>query len=1305
MRRLSKKVEALVACIERAQREDPGWTPEYDVVVIGSGYGGAVAACRFAEAGRSVCLLERGSEYLPGEFPNSIANLPGHLRLHRAGGSKLTGKPDGLFDLRAHRGVTVLVGNALGGTSQINANVALRADPAVLRDARWPRELRETHDPLDAWYTAVEDMLGTSPYPESKFSIKAEQLARLAEPLSEHLRRRDWTDGDAAPQARFYKPPLAVNFERLPQGINRFGVPQQPCVGCGDCVTGCNYAAKNTLTMNYLPRAATCGAQLYCGASVIALEHQVVDDRPAATVYFSYSDVDWSAGFADGIESVKFDLSHPSIFRVKARVVVLAAGTLGSTEILLRSRQLGRLNVSPRLGAGFSGNGDALGFGFAQDATVNGIGWGADQARYRDPGMPDLSAPGPSIVGVLDARSGLPPRDGVLIQDGIVPGAIAHLTHEMLATTATLARLDRFNVSCPGEDPLALSDEALRRTQTYLFMGHDDAGGTMALEQGRVTVRWPGVLTQPVAAREDAYLGLARHALGAVALRNPMTHLLPAELEDVLSGPPLEGNALVVHPLGGCAMGDDFERGVVDHRGALFDGSTPTSVYGSIYVWDGSIVPGSLGANPFLTIAALAERAAAKLIDELDHTQEQPRPAPRPAPCAATREEHDARATPAFESPGEAQVAVRLQETLRGELAPAAGAKPWLAALQIKMTVPDLLGLLRDPAHPITNIGGALNIPALDAEHDLEIRSGSVGVLVHKPGFAAWRTLRALCTWLVKRGLAETLRNLRDRIAGKRKSLGVLHLAWQALKLASHAGEIREMRYLLRLRGKDGRAFSLEGVKTLHYACDANLWKSLTQLQVTLCEGDGGAELARGVLELDLVDLSERDMPQLLAARDLPNALLALASYPLYFLRAILQIHLWDFRAPDYPSRTLHTPIESQRPLFVNRIRLRGGAIPGERHWLQVPARAGQTDVKLPIALTRFRAPRGNGVAALLLHGFAQSSCAFVAEPLKEDLARHLLLKGYDVWLLDYRTSTALPSGREQCSLDEVAQFDIPAAMSFIQNTIAKEGRQPRIVAIGHCMGAATLAMSMLAGWLSGRDSDGCVRVPPEAIVLSQVPPFIVGGVYSQFRRQLAAFLRDVVGVKSFNLAADDGANAWETLMDRLFATLPLAAGCPHSGDLQEGTCHRVSGIIGPLYLHENLHEVHRHLDRYFGWASISVFSQIAKFFEYERLVSGEGGNIYVNDDNIHNHLRLPILLLHGEKNLVFDKESAWRTRRQLWRVIGADYAARNYRLKFIRGYAHFDCIAGDNAHRDVFPLISDFLEERLQIAGAAGVR
>src|ERR1043165_7376679 len=103
----------------------------FEALVIGSGYGGAVAALRLAKAGYRVAVLERGEEMLPGEFPNDLAHLPGHLRIERADRPGVIGRRSGLFDIRLHGRVSTLVGNALGGGSQINANVALRADPEV----------------------------------------------------------------------------------------------------------------------------------------------------------------------------------------------------------------------------------------------------------------------------------------------------------------------------------------------------------------------------------------------------------------------------------------------------------------------------------------------------------------------------------------------------------------------------------------------------------------------------------------------------------------------------------------------------------------------------------------------------------------------------------------------------------------------------------------------------------------------------------------------------------------------------------------------------------------------------------------------------------------------------------------------------------------------------------------------------------------------------------------------------------------------------------------------------------------------
>lgn len=112
----------------------------YDVIVVGSGYGGAIAASRMARAGRSVCLLERGREFQPGEYPNTEAEAAGQFQIDLP--EAHTGSRTGLYDLRAHPDMNVFVGCGLGGTSLVNANVAVEADPRVFADPAWPDEIR-----------------------------------------------------------------------------------------------------------------------------------------------------------------------------------------------------------------------------------------------------------------------------------------------------------------------------------------------------------------------------------------------------------------------------------------------------------------------------------------------------------------------------------------------------------------------------------------------------------------------------------------------------------------------------------------------------------------------------------------------------------------------------------------------------------------------------------------------------------------------------------------------------------------------------------------------------------------------------------------------------------------------------------------------------------------------------------------------------------------------------------------------------------------------------------------------------------
>ena len=216
----------------------------YTVVVVGSGYGGGIAASRMARGGQQVCLLERGKEFQPGEYPDTLRSALQEVQTDLPAGH--VGSRTGLYDLRVNSDIDVFLGCGLGGTSLVNANVSLRADDRVFDDPRWPQELRDdAQGLLKEGYQRAEEMLKPLPYPKDFPTLpKLEAMEKSAEFMNE----------------RFYKPPINVTFE---DGLNHVGVEQKKCKLCGDCMTGCNYSAKNTVLMNYLPDARNHGAEIF----------------------------------------------------------------------------------------------------------------------------------------------------------------------------------------------------------------------------------------------------------------------------------------------------------------------------------------------------------------------------------------------------------------------------------------------------------------------------------------------------------------------------------------------------------------------------------------------------------------------------------------------------------------------------------------------------------------------------------------------------------------------------------------------------------------------------------------------------------------------------------------------------------------------------------------------------------------------------------------------------------------------------------------------------------------------------------
>lgn len=541
----------------------------YTAVVIGSGYGGSIAASRLSRASQTVCVLERGREYQPGEYPDTETEALTHVQSDLASGH--IGSRTALYDLRINEEMNVFMGCGLGGTSLVNANVALRPDSRVFEDERWPKALRDDRATLlEDGYHRAEEMLTSLPYPKDFPPLrKQEALEKSAAFL----------------HANFYRPPITVTFR---DGVNQVGVDQKACKVCGDCVTGCNYAAKNTLIMNYLPDARNHGAEIYTQVWV----HHIERDEDGFLVHYQL--------LGSGTE--RFDAA--TMF-VRADIVILAAGTLGSTEILLRSRAHG-ISFSERLGQNFTGNGDVLGFGYNNDETICGIGFGD-----RPPGT--LDSVGPTITGIIDMRNAPNLSDGLVIEEGAIPGAFGSFLPAGLSAAAKLLGKDTDTgvVDLVKKKTRELESllhgpyaGAVRNTQTYLLMCHDKGDGSMYLEDDRLRISWPGVGEQPIFERANERLLEATRPLGGTYVINPTW------------SPLTRHNLITVHPLGGCTMSDDAERGVVNHKGQVFSGKNGQDVYKGLYVSDGSIIPRPLGVNPFLTISALAERNAALLAQD-----------------------------------------------------------------------------------------------------------------------------------------------------------------------------------------------------------------------------------------------------------------------------------------------------------------------------------------------------------------------------------------------------------------------------------------------------------------------------------------------------------------------------------------------------------------------------------------------------------------------------------------------------------------------------------------------------------------
>jgi len=911
----------------------------YDVVVVGSGYGGAIAASRLARVKQavSVCVLERGREIHPGEYPNSVMTSVREAQAHTA--STDLGSPTALFDFHVDNDVSVLVGCGLGGTSLINANVALRPHDRVFDDQHWPVEFRgKGREVLDEYFDRAEAMLGSNPYPDDRpWLKKLDALERSADQLG-------------IPMAL---PPINVTFEPK---VNAAGMKQEACTLCGDCVSGCNVGAKNTVLMNYLPDADRHGAEIFTNCAV-----RTVLPR---------DDGKWTVSF-DVVGEGRERFHAPTQF-VTADVVVLAAGTLGSTEILLRSRNAG-LPMSKRIGHRFSGNGDVLGFAYDGDAPVHAAGLG------RRPLPPPEESVGPCIAGLIDLADNPEPTQQLIIEDGSPPGAISPGFAPIMWASALAVGKDDGRLEWLArrlrelvELPLGAYRGPVDRSLPYLVMSTDDDHGRLVLDDDRLTVRWNRAGTQPIFDTDDDRLQAASDALGATFIADPLW---------VLSK---QRSLISVHPLGGATMGDDATSGVVNHKSQVFAGPEGTDVHKGLYVMDGAIIPLPLDANPHLTISGLAERAVELLAKDRKWKIDFAGPAPEDPPW-------DSAMGP---DPNGLGPGLRFTEHMSGFFSTKvkkgykAGYGQGLAdasPLEFVLTLryEDLDALLRDPATPARPTG-TVTAPQL-APGRLTVTDGQFILLQPRP--------ERVETW-----------NMRY----------TLHL------LAEDGRRFRfEGFKVLRKRA------SIHG-----WPDTTTMYVTIREAADDDEEGDDGkgAVVGRGIIYITLPDFL-RQLRTISVVRVSDPGLRR--SYLLKFLRlfagSLFKIYggLLDAagRFPHAPPSMPAPAPNRHSPLPEPNTRWYGG----DDKWHE----GGRPGDDAFLRLTRYRG--GDKGPVLLAAGFGMSALSFTIDTVEENLAEYLYEHGYDVWLFDYRAGIALKSSKTQFTIDDIATVDWPTAVKEVR--------------------------------------------------------------------------------------------------------------------------------------------------------------------------------------------------------------------------------------------------------------------------------
>ncbi|MCW2773838.1 MAG: glucose-methanol-choline oxidoreductase [Nocardioides sp.] len=520
---------------------------DYDVLVIGSGFGGSVTALRLTEKGYRVGVIEAGARFEDDDLPETSFETGKYLFRPEVG-------MYGIQRIDALKDCLIVSGAGVGGGSLVYANTLYEPLPAFYDDPQWSH-ITDWQSELAPFYDQAKRMLGVVENP-------------LRTPSDEVMEKVATEMGVAD---TFHPTPVGVFFGAPGTGMGQTvddpffggaGPERRTCIGCGSCMTGCRHNAKNTLVKNYLYLAEQNGAKVLPLTTVTRVAERT------------------GGGYDVHVRFTKAKTNRASARRVlSAEQVVFSASALGTQRLLHKMRDEGHLpRLSQRLGYLSRTNSESIGGVIAPDNSVDySQGIAITSSFHPDPNThiePVRYGPGSNLMSLLQSVL----TDG----DGDEPRWRTWL-REMWRQRRDVANL--YDMKHWSE-----------RTVIALVMQSLDNSITT------YTKRIPGTRKRYLTSKQGhgvpnpTWIPAGNEAIRTMA--RIMNGLPGSAVGDAFNKP------LTAHFLGGCAIGDSIETGVVDPYQRLYG-------HDGLHVVDGSAVTANLGVNPSLTITAQAERAMA----------------------------------------------------------------------------------------------------------------------------------------------------------------------------------------------------------------------------------------------------------------------------------------------------------------------------------------------------------------------------------------------------------------------------------------------------------------------------------------------------------------------------------------------------------------------------------------------------------------------------------------------------------------------------------------------------------------------